>query len=284
MALNDYAAQLTSTGVILNDDSVSFPFVDVDRFVGFDSAPYRETIRDHEGADGGFIDAEFEQGRDISIEGTVYGTVGNVETYMDSLKANYAPVKTPLPLYFKVPGVAQRVMFVKPRGVRYDIDSAQRTGQTPVQFLAYAEDPRIYDDNLLTVVIPFGGLATTGFGFNFGFNLSFGAVVPPAGANIFNGGNRPTPAVLTITGPVVNPRIVDDTDSKTLPFNITLGAGDLLVIDLLNRTVVLNGATNKRAALLSSDWFLFNPGNTFIRFGGASGTGTLTVSYRYAWR
>jgi hypothetical protein len=284
MTLNDYALQLTSTGVILNDDSVSFPFVDIDKIAGLDSAPYRETIRDHEGADGGFIDAEFETGRDLSVEGTVYGVVGNIETYMDSLKSNFAPVKTPIPFYFKMPGVNQRVLFVKPRGVRYDVDIAQRTGQTPVQFLMYAEDPRIYDDNLLSVVIPFGGLATTGFGFSFGFNLSFGAVVPPAGSNIFNGGNRPTPATLTITGPVVNPRIVNDTNSKTLPFNITLGAADTLVIDLLNRTVVLNGTTNQRSALQTSDWFLFNPGNTFIRFGGASGTGTLTVSYRYAWR
>jgi hypothetical protein len=284
MALSDYSYQLSSTGVILNADAVSFPFVDVTKVGGLDSAPYRETIRDHEGADGGFIDAEFEQGRDLSVEGTVFATVGNIETFLDSLKANFAPVKTPIPFYFKPPGVNQRLLFVKPRGCRYDQDIAQRTGQTPIQFLMYAEDPRIYDDNLFSLVVAFGGIATTGFGFSFGFNLSFGAVVPPIGVNVFNGGNRATPAILTLAGPLVDPRIINDTSGKTLPFSITLEAGDVLVIDLLNRTVVLNGSTNKRASLLSSDWFLFDPGNTFIRFGGASGTGTLTVSYRYAWR
>lgn len=284
VALTDYTFQLGATGVVLNNDALSFPFVDVDKVAGIDSAPYRETIRDHEGSDGSFIDAEFETGRDLSVEGTAYGVVGNIETYLDSLKANFAPVQTPIPFYMKLPGVVQRVIFVKPRGVRYDLDSAQRTGVTPIQFLMYAEDPRIYDDALVNVVIPFGGLATTGFAFSFGFNLSFGATVPPAGSNIVNNGNRPTPAILTIAGPVVNPVIINDTDSKTLPFNITLGGGDSLAIDLANHTVTLNGTTNMRAALQSMDWFLFNPGTTFVRFGGASGSGTLTVSYRNAWR
>jgi len=283
MPLTDYTFQLNS-GVVLNDDSVGIPFVDVDRVVGLDSAPYRETIRDHEGTDGGFIDAEFETGRDLSIEGTAYASVTTSETYFDSLKGNYAPVTSPIPLVLKAPGVAERVIFVKPRGVKYDWDTARRIGASPVQFLMYAEDPRIYDNLLNNIVIPFGGSATTGYAFSYGFNLSFGATVPPNGQFIINSGNRPTPALLTITGPVVDPRITNDTDGKVLPFSITLLGGDTLVIDLAARTVVLNGTTNRRSSMLSSDWFLFRAGSTFIRFGGASGSGTLTVSYRNAWR
>jgi hypothetical protein len=283
MALDDYTWQLNG-GVLINDSTVGLPFVDVDKVSGLDSAPYRETIRDHEGTDGGFIDAEFEQGRELSIEGTVYADVGTIEFYMDSLKANYAPVTSPIPLVMKAPGVNERVVFVKPRGVRYSWDAARRTGMSPIQFLMYAEDPRIYDNVLNNQVIPFGGTATTGFGFNFGFNFGFGVTVPPDGQFVINTGNRPAPAILTITGPVVDPRIINDTDSKTLNFVITLSALDTLTIDLANRTVLLNGSTNRRNTLQTSDWFLFGIGSTFIRFGGASGTGTLTVSWRSAWR
>jgi len=286
MALTDFTFQLNS-GPVLNDDSTSFPFVDIDNVVGLDSAPYRETIRDHEGVDGGFIDAEFERGREISLEGTAYGIVGSDEDYLDDLKACFAPVMSPIPLVFKPPGVAERVVYVKPRGVRYDWQSVRRTGATPIQLLMYAEDPRIYDNSLQNVLIAFGGLATTGFAFSFGFSLSFGVTVPPAGANVFNNGNRPTPAVMTITGPVTNPRIINQSESKTLEFIVTLGAGETLTIDTLNRTVILNGVTNARNTLQTSDWWLFRPaseGSTMILFGGQAGSGTLSIDFRNAWR
>jgi len=286
MALTDFTFQLNS-GPILNDDAVGLPFVDLDTIVGLDSAPYRETIRDHEGVDGGFIDAEFERGREISLEGFAYGIVGGDEDYLDDLKANFAPVTSPIPLVFKPPGVAERVIYVKPRGVRYDWESVRRTGKTPIQFLAYAEDPRIYDNSLQNVLINFGGLATTGFAFSFGFNLSFGVTVPPAGANVFNNGNRRTPAIMTITGPVTNPRIINQSESKTLEFIVTLGVGETLTIDLANHTVILNGVTNARNTLQAPDWWLFRPtseGHTMILFGGQTGSGTLSIDFRNAWR
>src|SRR6185369_2125846 len=80
----------------------------------------------------------------------------------------------------------------------------------------------------------------------FGFNLSFGAVVPVTGANVVVSGNRPTPAIITIPGPCVNPSIINVTDGHTLDFLITLGASDSLAIDLGNRTVTLNGVENHR--------------------------------------
>jgi hypothetical protein len=130
-----------------------------------DNAPYRETVRDHEGADGGFIDAEFEKARDIILEGSAFATVGSVETYLDSLKANYAPVTTPIPFYFKPGGVDERLIYVKPRGCRYDWEQARRTGMTNIQFLMVAEDPRFYSSVLGTSVVAYGGDGGLGFGF-----------------------------------------------------------------------------------------------------------------------
>lgn len=278
----DYTFQLDS-GVILNATS-GIPFVDIEAVKGMDNAPYRETIRDHEGQDGGFLDAEFERGRDLALTGTVFADVELIEAYMDDLKENYAPRTAVVPFVFKPPGLAERVLFVKPRGCRYDWDTARRTGETPIQFLMFAEDPRIYDNLLQNVVVNNGGLASTGFGFNFGFNLSFGVTVPPTGAIVTVGGNRPTPPTFTISGPLVDPRIINITDSKSLNFSITLGALDTLVIDTQYKTVTLNGVENRRDALQTLDWFYLNPGDTEIRLGGGSGAGTLTVSYRNAWR
>lgn len=282
---DELSFRLSDTGVVLNTDSTGLPFVDIEDVVGLDNAPYRETERDHEGTDGGFMDAEFERGRPVVLRGTIYADSASMETYLDSLKSNWAPSRTLIPFYFKAPGVDERVIFVKPLGCKYDWNALRRTGQAEVQFKMFAEDSIIYTAALQEHIINYGGDAGTGFGFNLGFNFSFGPVIPPTGANIPVGGNRATPAIMTITGPIVSPVITNDTLGTSLAFNITLSASDTLTINLANRTVLLNGSANRRNTLLQPNWFFFQPGGTFIRFGGGSGTGSfLTIQYRDAWR
>lgn len=282
MPLTDFTFQLNS-GVILNDDG--FPFVDIEKVSGLDNAPYRETTRDHEGADGGFMDAEFEKGRELILEGTVYGNVSTVETYLDSLKSNYAPVTTPIPFVFKAPGTVERLLFVKPRGCRYSWEAARRIGATPIQFLMFAEDPRIYASSISSVVTSFGGDAGLGFAFSFAFNINFGGGATPGGTNVTNDGNRPTPVEFIITGPVTSPVITNTTSGHVMAFNITLATGETLTINTRDRTVYLNGNVNRRNLMTNADWFMLEPGVNFIGYGGLVGTGsTLTITYRSAWR
>lgn len=287
LGLSDYVFQLGDTGVPLNTDSTGIPFVDLEKISGLDSAPYRETIRDHEGADGGFMDAEFEKGRDIILEGTIYTDGSAVEVFLDSLKFNYAPVQTPIPLYFKSTGVDERLIFVKPRGVRFDWEQARRIGMTNAQFLMFAEDPRIYTNNLLTQVINYGGDTGIGFAFNIGFNLDFGGGATPGGGTVAAGGNRPAPTEIIVTGPVVDPVITNTTTGDILRFvGVTLASSsETLTINTRDRTVYFNGSINYRSTLVDPDWFFLQVGNNLITYGAQSGTGSfLTFNYRSAWR
>lgn len=290
--VNDTTFQLTDAGVILNDDQTpNVPFIDIEQVKGLDSAPFRQTKRDHEGVDGGYMDAEFETGRDIALSGVVYANNNPLETFLDTLKANWAPSTTLLPLYFLTNDTGLRVLFVKPLGCQYDWDALRRTGMAAITFTAYAEDPRIYSATASTVVLPLGATVFTGFAFNLGFSFGFGGVSTTTdGSFIYNGGNRPAPVIMTIQGPVVNPIIMNDTTSSIMQFNITLGPTDMLTIDTQYRTIRLNGTTNRRSALITPGWFSLLPapqssfGANFIRFRGASGSGTLAVSYRSSWR
>lgn len=280
--------RLGDTGVILNTDTGSLPFVDIDEVRGFDSAPFRETQRDHEGDDGGYIDAEFEKGRDLVLSGIIYANSATMETYLDSLKGNWAPSRVLIPLYFKAPGVTERLLYVKPLGVNYNWTALRRIGQSEAQFKAFAEDPRIYDNVLVSNTINLGASVFTGFDFNFGFNFGFGGVSTTTDqVTITVAGNRSTPPIFTITGPVTNPRILNDTLSKEMIFNITLSSIETLVIDPKNRTVRLNGAVNRRNTLLSSNsWFYLAPGENTVRYRAESSdpTSTLNILYRPAWR
>lgn len=277
---------LSDTGIILNQDyTTGTGFVDIEEVQGFDSAPFRSTKRDHEGVDGGFMDAEFETGRDIILSGTVYSNGVGLEGYLDTLKANWGPSTSLVPLYYYTADKGQRVLFVKPLGCQYNWDSLRRTGCSAITLSAYAEDPRIYDSSVLSQVISFGSVTTSGFAFPFSFPFSFGGSTAAAdGGYIINSGNRPAPAVFTIQGPVDTPVIINDTTGDQLLFNIVLGSTDVLTVDLQYHTVKLNGTANRRNTLAVPNWFMLSVGTTYIRFHGNSGTGTLTITYRNAWR
>lgn len=288
MALtDDLSFRLGSAGIILNTDSTGFPFVDIDDVRGLDSAPFRTTQRDHEGDDGGYIDAEFEKGRDIILSGTLYTYTESFETYVDSLKANWAPSSALSKLYFKSPGVTERFLWVKSLGVRYNWSTLRRLGQAEIQFSAFAEDPRIYDVTSITRTISLGATVFTGFAFSLGFDFGFGGVSTTADEVIVtNTGNRPSPPMLTIYGPATNPRILNDTLSKEMQFNITLSAGETLVVDTKNKTVRLNGTTNRRNTLVAPTWFYLAPGDNSIRYRAESAdpTSYLEIVFSPAWR
>lgn len=285
---NDLSWQLGDTGVIINDDlTPGAAYIDIEKAPGWDSAPFRETKRDHEGVDGGFMDAVYEQGRDVSLTGTVYFNGNPIFPFLDRLKANWAPSNVLVPLYFRSNEVGTRVLFVKPLGVKYDIDTGLRIGATAIQFSAYAEDPRIYTDFQNDFTLTVGATVYTGIGFPFGFSFGFGGVSSTTdGVTMTVGGNRPTPPLFTITGPVVNPHIYNVTTSNEMSFNTTLGVGETLVIDTQYRTVRFMGTSNRRGTMMSTGWFFLQPGSNFIRFRSenASDTGTLLIQYRDAWR
>lgn len=286
MALTeDLTFKLKDAGVILNS-SVTSPFVDINKVTGLDSAPYRTTERDWEGNDGGFMDAEFEKGRSIVLDGTVYADTGSIESYLDSLKANYAPSTTLQNFYFKVPGQAERLLFVKPLGCRYDWDELRRLGQCAIQFSMFAEDPRIYDSTQSSASVPLGATVYTGFGFNLGFSFGFGGTSSTTDqVTITISGNRPTPPIFSIAGPVTNPRILNDVTGDELRFNITLDVTDVLTIDTKYKTVRLNGTSNRRSALVAPDWYFLEPGSNTLRYRAESSSASiLTIYYRNAWR
>lgn len=283
--MDDFSYQLGDTGVLLNPSDQTLPFVDITEVDGLDSPEFRTTERDHEGQDGGFLDAEFEKMRTITLVGQIIAGGDTAETFLDQLKANWAPQRSTIPFYFFHPGSSERLLNVKPLGVKYNITTLRRTGSCDVQFMCQAEDPRIYDNSLQTFNLGQGLAITNGFGFNLGFNFGFGASVDPNSLNIINGGNRPAPAVITIPGPVSDPVIYNDTTGNQLAFDIDIASTDYLVIDLLYRTVKLNGTASRRNTLLEPDWFMLEPGDNFLRYrAGTSGGPAATISFRNAWR
>jgi len=283
--MDEFEYKLGDTGTILNPTDQTVPFVDITKVKGLDSPDFRSTERDHEGVDGGFLDAEFEKMRTFTFEGRIITNHINTETFLDTLREEWAPSRTLKPFYFQHPGIAERVAFVKPLGVKFDIDELRRVGSVDVQFMCQAENPMLFDSTLQTLPIAQGVSAMTGFGFPLGFPFGYGAPVDPTTTNAYNGGNRPTPPTFTIPGPVTNPRIFHQGQSKEMVFSITLGASDTLVVDAYYRTVKLNDTVSRRGALVRPDWFFLDKGDNFLQYrADTTGNPPMSVSYRNAWR
>jgi hypothetical protein len=280
----DYTFKLGTSGVILNTDATP-PFVDITRVIGFDSAEARETQREWEGNDGTWMDAEYEKGRGIILEGSLYADVDVVEQFLDDLKANWAVSRDLVLLYFKAAGVDERALLVKPLGLKYDWESARRWGEARIQFKCFAEDPRIYAGIESLYYVDLNSVAVGGFGFPFSFPFGFGTASAGLGTNLPNVGNRSTPFEVIIHGPTVNPVIVNDDTGEQMDFNITLNSGSYLIVNTKYRTVRLDGVANRRNALINPSWFHLQPGDNHIRYlADVAGALPLQFTYRSAWR
>lgn len=286
MALtDDFSYKLGDNGIILNPNATELPFVDIEKINGLDNAPYRTTERDHEGTDGGFMDAEYEKARSIVLDGTLYADGATAESYLDSLKENFAPSRVLIPFYFKKPGVEERFVKVKPLGCRYDVETIRRVGRTNIQFSMFAEDPRIYSSNQRSYIIYQEPVIIGGRSYNRSYNYGYGVAVDPGGGNIVVQGNRPTPGLLTIYGPASYPNIINETIGKNLEFDLIIDQGETLVIDTQYHTVRLNGTENRRSSLIDPNWFSFMKGNNYIRYRCQSSSGSfLNIQYYDAWR
>jgi Phage tail protein len=285
----DYLVQFGDNGVLLNTDAnPSAGFVDLTSIQGLDNSPYRMTQHEREHTHGGFLTAEFESIRWVTLIGNIIAPTTLLYTYLDTLKGNYAAAKLPQPLYFTTVGMAQRLVFAKSLGLKYDLTDTARYGMIPFQVQLGCEDPSIYSDPAITAS---GSLAGTagGRGYPESFPISYGVNANQSAGAVAatNMGNKETDATITVYGPVVNPAVVLDQTSAALYFNITLASTDSLVINLRSRTVLLNGTANRRGTLSStSQWFMLQPGTNNILFLGTAGSGgtpSMSVSYRSAY-
>lgn len=274
----DYTFSFGDTGTILNSDNTGLPFIDVASVSGLDTAPLRTTTDDHQGTDGTYVDSPYESMRTVVVAGTLYTNPADPDTLLNQLKADYNK-NSIRPFYFQLPNQPLKFVNGQGGGLQYDINTTRRTGQTPVQFTVLAGDPYIYDYPGQQVLIATPTVVNVGTSFNMAFNVGFGGSIPINSATVVNSGTHTAYPTITINGPVTNPTLVDSVNGITMSFNITLVAGDQIVINCKDKSVVLNNTVSRRSTLAGLKWFSVPAGmSETIQFGAASGSGTALIS------
>ncbi len=170
---------------------------------------------------------------------------------------------TPAEITYEIPAVLER-------GLDFRTPS-QDHRLTRILLNLRCPDPawRLPTANTQTIAIPVGA----GLSVPITVPISFGASA--ATATITNAGDLDSPPTITVAGPVTNPRITNNTTGKLVQFNLTLIAGQELVIDMDARTAVINPGGNNAMPDRSPDsesWPLIPGDNSITCLTSADGS------------
>jgi hypothetical protein len=156
-----------------------------------------------------------------------------------------------------------------------------------------APDPRKYGTVQRSLPIglappsPGGGMVEP-----FTVPFSLATAPPPATAIVTNAGNFETRPVAVILGPVSGPTLANQTTGQTVSWSaVVLDAGDVMVIDFLNKQAFVNPTTPSYTpgipstggtyypADVSSSWWAIGPGPNTVNYGGDAGAGSTASLY-----
>jgi hypothetical protein len=254
---------------------------------GLDSPEIRESAEELVGMDGG-VHGDFYYGRrPIVLEGLLLNPASVVDRNQraDRLHRASDALRADATLAWQAEGMAEQSIRVR----RHQPLRMEGTWQKSYQLALVAEDPRIYSfvTNSVQVLAEILGGSDIGRGYDRTYDIDYGPANPNGQVLATNAGTTLTYPVLTVTGPGTNPSISNLTTGETLYLNYELAADELLTLDMLNRTVLLNGTASRYSAVdfIRSDWWGLMPGLNDVRvsFTTHSTGASLRIDWRDAW-
>ncbi|MEV7243971.1 hypothetical protein AB0N92_22370 [Streptomyces sp. NPDC093248] len=152
-----------------------------------------------------------------------------------------------------------------------------------------ATDPRRYEltERIVSASLP---LSEPGLSWPLAWPLTFGTPGSTGALSTQNAGDAETHPVVEFRGPMTLPALTNLTTGDVIEYDIPLAAGDVLTVDTLAGTVVLNGTASRINTATSrsvpEQTFTLAPGAASLIFRAAPGsspTATATVRYRSAY-
>jgi len=267
--------QYEFNGLLMNDGA--FPVgIMVEKVTGLYELPPFKSTGDSESPDthGGKTGRDLLSKRIIVMDLAVYSdTDAEMNAKLRAIAGVFQPQDALLPFVYQKAGLGKLRLEARPRRLGgFDSNYDQAMGLSKGSVMLVADDPRIYDflETAVNIVIPANQLGPISGNVNMIGN--------------FKGGAYP---VLTITGPVTNPRIQNMGDGgKTIRIDIVVPAGQALVIDTQKRTILLNGVDEYDTKRSDNEWWVLRPGVNEVKFSRSNNVanqGTLEVRYRSAY-
>ncbi|MFG2826119.1 phage distal tail protein [Streptomyces sp. NPDC048434] len=251
---------------------------------GWDGSESRSEMQQREGDHGAWQGPVYLGERPITLAGTITAPDrGVLDDAMERIRAAAALTPTLLVVQESRPKQCVVKRSGKPL-IQYTTDRI-----ASYSVMVTAEDPRRYSTDLQqgTTALP----STTG-GLTLPYTLPYtiSATTVAGQVDAYNEGSIDTRPVLTITGPVSQPRVygqMPDGSVRVIRITFDLLDGDVLAIDTDMHTAVLNGNVSRRRFVSAPQGWPTIPdgGAVSYQFRSAvySATALLTVQWRSAW-
>lgn len=180
----------------------------------------------------------------------------------------------------------EKYMSARVRSRKTLIDPEYTYGFIKSQITMFANDPRYYDNVLLSAAISPSGVVG-GRTYDRTYNLVYpNATAQGVSASITNTGWAISSPVITINGPASNITVGCLEQNASLTVNTTIQATDSLVIDLDQKIVTLNGSPIRNLVASGSTWFSATPGTSTFYMSALNtspGVTAGTVQWRNAY-
>jgi hypothetical protein len=284
MTLNDYSFQFGSFTFGGTDSPWQVMSID-----GLEGIPELRVQDDNRGYnDGSLTGRDFYNGRNITFMINTFARNGN------SAQQNYQLLQNSLlpqqngtqTLTFKLSATeAEKVISARVRTRVTTVDPDYTYGLIKSQIMMFCPDPRYYDStvNALSLSMP---TVIGGRTYDRTYNLTYTPTTNSNKGTATNAGNIYSSPIVTIQGPATNPVISYVEGSVDFTCTVTLGASDVLVIDMFNRLVTLNGSAARNLVTNASRWWDIPANSTATIYFYASSTttsSTATVNWSNAY-
>ena len=245
---------------------------------GLESLPAIRNQDDNRGyADGMFSGRDFFGGRTVSIIfNTFASSTASAQTNFNTIQSVLLPQTSgTTPLYFLLPPNQTQFINARVRALRTTVDANYTYGYITAQVEFFCPNPLYFNNVTQTATMAY--LPPTGRTYNRIYNLVYDPSTADITTTVTNNGWANAYPVIDLNGPIINPRVGNQTQNAYLQFNGTYTASDHLVIDLYNKLVTLNGLP-ARNLLDSGTWFSASPGDNIFYLTGDFGSTEINVT------
>lgn len=132
-----------------------------------------------------------------------------------------------------------------------------------------------------------------GMTFPYGFEVNSGPVsswrwdenVEFGNMSLLNSGTAPSPVMIRIDGPVVNPRIIHEGSGHVIAFDVKLGIGHYATVNGMTHEILIDGTDPARGHVVRREWSQADVGSNVWSFRSSeySDTARMTVSFYPAY-
>lgn len=267
---------VTLNGFVINDN-VSGAFLNT-QLDGLDLPSIRTSSGNYAGRAGGYVGGQFYGMRSIGIQGKVFG----------SSVAGLAATRKALQTALDAQSVTMQL--ITNDGASYilyayltdfEMPITQALFSAPYQIELLAPDPIIYDNATGTALTTsISRITSGGYTYPVVYPVIYAAASAPT--TVTNSGTTGVYPIIMLTGSATNPVITNRTTNMLMSLNLTTGSSDVIVIDMRQRTITLNGGSIfGLQGAGSSFWSLpVGPNSIALTTSGGSDTVTGAVSWR----